>query len=427
MKETDLTGEEPFNEEWSFRERLLWYEKKRILEQVLPERPSLRDSRLEYVKNFVKPRASKNRESHLEAASEYDYYSELAGIRKSSVFGEGKAFAVRSATKLKAPIDRPRFRKIHFLLQVDPEHFLLKPEEENAWFKENSNEPRDKYFTIEFWNTIKAFWPKKKGWNYLESFFHHNRTFNEPLQKSYNAISSYFRSAKYHITVHEVLFKGDNEKPGRYKAYRDAQKLVHSAIMDAIKRHSANDEDFRYKRVFHLSSSEHLFPKGNKDDQLRAFMAEASLQTLEHILTCLKNHSKYCSFHVVGRSSSLRHRAVIDDEWMFVEDYAFDNGLTTPERLIIHDITPKSQAADFLTHFKAMVYEYTTVEISLLSFKAHLDDAYEYAVKQEESRKAALRQLDSKRPEFIKLRERIDSTKQKFTKQKENKNLSKSS
>ena len=314
-----------------------------------------------------------------------------------------------------------RVAEFYFVLKFRPENFLLSPEDEKIAIKElkRKGENINKYFTRDLWQQISAYWPKKQIWKYSRGFDHSHRIINEKLDEAYQYVAQeYFRKAERSIFVHELLFKGNNEKPTGKSAYREAQKLIFKAIE---KRLEEKHENFTYERIYHLSPSKRLFDKDSRDSKLWAFIAETSPESLCHIIRCLHRYESQCNFYYILGKTSLRQHVIIDDKDLLFEDYMIREDYTTPERLTVYDVSPKSDAHDLLKFYEtsSQNYESGLVPVTLDSLVDGLESITKYLEHQQEIRAKAINLFKengekNKEEDFKSLKRAMESTQRKF-------------
>ena len=284
------------------------------------------------------------------------------------------------------PKEQGPFTKIivgRFLLMlgIPPETFLMDPEKEDKWFQDQESIGkkinRDKYFTNALWNEVKD---QKRLIPFLREvkyFSYWDQNATEELIEYYEIISSFFRDAELSISAHEILSKGDNRITKPYYEYKQAQKIVHNAILEAIEINTKHEDVgrrlFRYDRIFYLSRSERVFKKreGDRDQCLMAFISESSLETLLHIRHCLEKYRFNCRFRVTD-VKSYRHHVIIDSQLVLTEDYVVTGQSVRVERLSIMDI----DQADLGGRYEEMIEGHAEKSDFIFEITADLIDSY---------------------------------------------------
>lgn len=249
------------------------------------------------------------------------------------------------------PLKLERVALFYLFLKAYPgTTFLIENEEkERKWLRENDKKrgtpewknPK-KLFTRDTWQAIKAGWGDRKVYlDFWDNIYSSSRKKNEDLEDVYNIIAEkYYKKAKQSIIAHELLFKGDNTRPDDYKAYADAQYIILKQIEDQLDQNS----DLIYERYFYFSRSEDLPFKLDKSEWYQAFVTEASIVTLSHVYRCLKKFPNQCTFEATT-SSSFRHKVIIDERDMLLEDYAVLGNLIVPESICVIDVRRHNETA----------------------------------------------------------------------------------
>ena len=350
---------------------------------------------------------------------------EITGLTRETLFSS-KGHLPSDPNKLK-PLPAERAALFYMLLKLKPEDMLLEPEPEKRWLMQfpirtlglakNREKASKSYFTDAFWQSVRAQWPQKDG--PYDDFFpiiYTDQMENEKLLHAYRETKDYFTNAKHYINVQELLFKGNNIVPMRSEAYKKAQSMVHKAIIDALKRHQSAGTEFRYERICYLSPSERLYSKGTTAEAVkRAFMAEASVETLEHLIKCLQDSPEYCRFTVVVQSSIFRHRVLIDDHYMITEDYVCDgNDKIVPERIYTLDVSSKHKGSELIAHERNRIRKdeaaSRSFKLSIPDFGTYLGKAKCYAKEEIDSRETVLQYLQTLEGDHSRLRDRLDDT-----------------
>ncbi|MCB0632629.1 MAG: hypothetical protein R2824_24120 [Saprospiraceae bacterium] len=248
-----------------------------------------------------------------------------------------------SKNDIQNPIKRSIIRKLYFAFNIDCEKFLLEQNDEDTFFKSPlGREVKKKdYFTREYWEKIEAIRPPYNPTVDVISL-PREITSNTQLIKAYDKLGGYIRKAKKSIVVHELLFKGSNSMPDKYKAYMKAQVKIHEAIEEVLEdKGKLLIEEFKYIRTLCLSPSESLHPKRNFPERLTALAIETAKETFKHLQWCLKNHPDKCEFYVAN-SSLYRSHCLIDEEILLTEDYTKHDKMVLPHILFVDNVAGKN-------------------------------------------------------------------------------------
>ena len=141
-------------------------------------------------------------------------------------------------------------------------------------------------------------------------------------------------------------------------------------------------------------------------------MAEASLECLQHLLDCLALPGENCQFSIITNFMSHRHRVVIDNRTMLIEDYQSVDGNVVPEQVCVLDVSSDSGAGEMLTAFKKTVRRHRThaVPIEREDIEFHLREALKFVKKEAKSRRKKIRRLRATPKKDAGLLERLTVT-----------------
>ena len=168
------------------------------------------------------------------------------------------------------------------------------------------------------------------------------------LLNAYRELKTYYLAAKHCIHAREVLLPGSFNKPGADTIYKIAQKELHKAIEATLIRHQqAGNYRFSYRRTFYLSPNKRFFSKNDHDNRLQAFVSEATVATLRHLIICARVAPKLCAFDLIADNSSLREYVNIDEEYLLTEDYNIKSDRVNPECITLYN-TRSGLAASLL-------------------------------------------------------------------------------
>lgn len=330
-----------------------------------------------------------------------DKMAKLMNREYDSIFNKSGGFP--SSESEQKPLTRDRLALLYFILKFDPSKFLLKNEEEAENIDIiNDNDITGNDFTPAFWNEIKRIWNKQKEDQWKIRWYpltDRNEKQDISLLRAYLNILDYFRTAASHIDAHEQLFKGDNQSPGSFKDYHEAQgKLLKTIEELLMEKHQSihPHQEFKYSRTFYLSQDDRLFrkDKGNLQEKRWAFMAEASEETLKHVLLCIRKFSDICSFQI---SPACRFHSMvnIDNKLVFIEDYLAFGASVLPDRLSIIEIKEDKEIFEMLKHLKSNINKELEI-IKITNEKEFFEDlkfAIGHIEQQIDIRKKALQRL----------------------------------
>lgn len=309
------------------------------------------------------------------------------------------------------PLTFDHFSALYAVLKLVPNEFLLSKEEEADAFKQykflQRKQAKSKggelsddealkrwnknHHLRERWEKIHAHWPKRRIWEYMEHFHEHNRVENKKLQDTYTEVSNYYHNAKYRIDAHELLHKDDRRQPNGYRAYDNAQEIILNTVIETMDRHAKAGRSFKYRRTFYLRENEDIFPKNNVGECFNAFVAEASLVALRHIIKCSKLHPEFCKFRLVSRKASYRQFVMVDNEKMLIEDYGRYDQAVFPERVSVMDVTPVSRGEEMKDFLRECTNRYDYLNIKGNEIIENLEDALKFVQKQKKDRDEAIR------------------------------------
>ncbi|PPK83933.1 hypothetical protein CLV84_4306 [Neolewinella xylanilytica] len=308
-----------------------------------------------------------------------DRLAELIGMTPKSLFDRRTGLGKE---QLDEPIHRRTFFALYTVLKVRPEEFLLGEKQEKEWLTTTKEDP-SKFFTLTYWKNIKAAWPNKSIWEKLYVIAPGDLGKGSVFDAAYKEVAVYFMKATKHIHATELTFKGDNEVPGHFKDYETAQKKIYEAIYNFLgSKPPIGTERAPYERIYYLSPSNRLFHKNDELSIYMAFVAEASLSSLEHILHCLDNYPDLCSFSLIAAGAPYRQHVNIDNEYLLIEDYAFehhpDSIEVDPNRLCVLNIKPYSEASQILNHKQVFRSHRTLKPLDRAKIIYHLKEAESY-------------------------------------------------
>lgn len=317
------------------------------------------------------------------------------------------------------PFKRALIRNLYLGLHINPGEFLLDENIEKEFLKKTVGKGGGKreedhvYFTHDYWNRSKEFYiPNPLIQVKTIPLASHTETEND-LTDFYEKIASRYKNASDSIIAHEVLFKGNNNNPQKYKTYRHAQNQIFEAIDKAINnfkdersknqntslqnnpsnqitapvKNKQQNRTFSYQRVFYLSPSESIHKKNinTSSEMFKIMMIEASFETLQHIKNCFDNHSSpadkdICTFYVAP-FSGLRAHTLIDDKILLSEDYKKHADYIKPHLIFIDNVQVKSDLQKMKKAFDLELEQKEEKKIHLLrkrDFPRYIRQAEKY-------------------------------------------------
>lgn len=330
---------------------------------------------------------------------------------------------------------RSLIKNLYMGLHINPEDFLLDCDTETIFLdkpvkkgKKPGNGEREGnhiYFTRDYWNKSKKFYiPNPLIQVKPIPLVSHTETETD-LTDFYEEIAQYYEEASSSIVAHEVLFKGNNNNPEKYKTYRHAQNQLFEAIDRAINNFkNERDKDqgesleseppktvksislnrtFSYQRVFYLSPSESIHAKNihTSSEMFKIMMIEASFETLQHIKKCFDRHSggkdkDMCKFYVAP-FSGMRAHTLIDDKILLSEDYKKHADYIKPHLIFIDNVQVKSDLQKMKDVFDLELKQKEDKKIHLLrkrDFPKYIRQAEKYLKSRIEEYEDALDILD---------------------------------
>lgn len=329
------------------------------------------------------------------------------------------------------PFRRALIRNLYLGLHINPGEFLLDKKTEKKFLKRKVGKGGGKreedhvYFTHDYWNKSKEFYiPNPLIQVKPIPLVSHTETETD-LTDFYEEIAQYYEEASNSIVAHEVLFKGNNNNPEKYKTYRHAQNQLFEAIDIAInnfKGERDKDQDdsleneptkavkskslnrtFSYQRVFYLSPSESIHAKNihTSSEMFKIMMIEASFETLQHIKKCFDRHSEgkdkdMCKFYVAP-FSGMRAHTLIDDKILLSEDYKKHADYIKPHLIFIDNVQVKSDLQKMKDVFDLELKQKEDKKIHLLrkrDFPKYIRQAEKYLKSRIEEYEDALDILD---------------------------------
>lgn len=259
----------------------------------------------------------------------------------------------------KQGISKLLFFQLYTICQINPKKLLLPKKEEKTWLKNLKKQNKDEkhYFTRAYWEELKPFIPPPNPNIEVKSIpdLPPKTMDGDELKRFYERIAdTYYKAAKSSIEVHELLLKGNNNDPGEFSTYREAQQVIFNAIDDTLKNHETS-ETFKYRRVFYLSPSNSVHNQPATDeDIINRFILEASSETLLHIKDCFAYPEGLCEFYVAP-FSTFRAHCLIDDEVFITEDYQRymhnQESYIVPNFLYIDNVSTDSDLLKLKTEF----------------------------------------------------------------------------
>lgn len=304
----------------------------------------------------------------------------------------------------KRPLYLDRCALYFFILKANPEEtFLMNEKEEEDWLLANEAkkdrkgknwvDPK-KLLTWETWRKIKAKWGERKVYlDFEDKIFSPDEDRNEKLKETYEEIAKkYYSNAKSTIVAHELLFKGNNKNPNKYRAYSEAQICILKEIEFQLKQKA----DLKYERNFYLSLDDDF---NFKKDQLtwgRAFVTEASIATLIHVSKCLRDYPGRCHFRIYT-STSFRHKVIIDNKYMLIEDYAEYKSMIVPESICVLDVRNQNETVRLLKLTEKIQERRDFEPITIGDISLNLEDVSEHLDKEIKIREALIEELNPKK------------------------------
>jgi hypothetical protein len=246
---------------------------------------------------------------------------------------------------------------LYAICTINPEDFLLEPTEEEKWIKKHkpTKERKEKLFTREYWQKLQPFLPAKNPNIEVKIIPTVSpNTQGDKLKEFYeDLVNNYYLKARSGFEIHEVLLKGNNQNPGNFLTYRNAQQKIFEAI-DKVLEDPETSESFHYKRVFFLSPSDSIHPSpSNKTEKIRRFLLESSLETLIHINSAFNATKGLIEFYIAP-FMTFRAHALIDNT-LITEDYKRiifeEESYIIPHILFIDDVSIDSDISKIKNDF----------------------------------------------------------------------------